>query len=118
PNLPDVAWENVTYTPQQGRPYFATQTQGRNQTALGVGAETAIQHDLTYTIRINYPVDEGMQPVLNVAAALANYFKRGTSIPVTSGGKVIVTLTRTPPAIQDDNWIMIPLQVICFHHQM
>lgn len=118
PALPDVAWEGTVYRPHPGRPYFATKTLARAQRMLGVGRESGIEHSGIYQISIFYPVGEGMENVAAAADAVADFFKPGTSIPVSAGGFLRVQVPRIPPAIDMPDWVMIPVQVNWFYHQL
>lgn len=117
PNAPPIAWENTPYVPSEGTPYFATRTQGRSQTVTGPGADAVVEHDWVYQVSVFFPANEGLQPALSQAKAVAQYFKRGTSLAVAGGGNLVVELTRIPPSVESGNWINVPVQVSCFYYQ-
>lgn len=89
----DVAWENVRYEPQIGRPYqdihlLSNETQQPGNGADGVSFDQGI-----YQIGLYYPRDEGAGAAIGRADLLRRFFKRSTVL--TSGG-VSVQVERTP----------------------
>lgn len=114
----DVAWEGTFYAPQIGRPYLAPRMQGRDRNPAGFGADALIRYDGVYQIGVFFPIGEGLER-LNVAVdQLMAHFRRGTSLTTADGFVIRIEVPSPPPALQQPDWIMVPVQIRWFCYEL
>ena len=117
--LIDIAWEGMVYYPNQSTPYLAPRMAALTRRAAGFGADAVIQWQGNYQISVWYPVGHGIDPLLSQVDILLALFKRGTTV-ITADASPITVSFETPsptPAIQDNNWLQMPMLIPWFAYE-
>jgi hypothetical protein len=113
----EVAWENTVYNPVEGVAYLATRMSARVQTVRGTGANGTVEWSGTYQISVFGPIGEGMWNVATMADGLRLFFRRGTTLLTVDGLSVLLDTPTVPPAIEQPNWVMLPVLVNWFCYE-
>lgn len=110
PQVPAIAWENVTFNPVAGQPYLKpTLLPGEPQQAE-IGTDGINMHPGIYQISIFYPSGGGVYSVNQLRDGLINHFKRGTVLTY-SGDSVRVVKSYPGPMLQEADYIQIPITI-------
>ena len=80
PDLPDVAWENVAYTPADGVTYLEPFLLPAETFQAEIGTLGANRHTGVYQISIKAPKGNGTATVNALRDALVDHFVRGTEL--------------------------------------
>lgn len=116
-SLISIAWEGVSYFPDQSTPYLGVRMSAMSRRPTGPGVNTVNEWSGKYQVSVWYPVGAGMQAVLTKVDELLAQFSRGTSV-VTTDGLTVTFNTPTPtPAIQEGNWVHVPVILPWFAYE-
>lgn len=110
PNLPAVAWENVTFTPVPGAPYFKPSLlmSEPSQAALGDAGEN--EQRGVYQISIYFPSEGGEKGLYDYIDAIRSHFKRGTRL--THEGQSLTIRNVWPgPLLQETDRLHVPVSI-------
>lgn len=106
----NIAFPNVDFNPQPGTPYLASKIAARTAMVIGVGRNAPIQHTGVYQVSVNYPKGIGLADMLAKADIIAGYFTLGLTIAAGSSN-IIIQNVRTPPEVQSENWVTVPVMI-------
>jgi len=109
-----IAWEGTAYIPTQSVPFLAPQTAGLINSPTGPGKDSIVQIDGTYQISVWFPIGQGMQPVRQKSDEIVALFRRGTLLTTSDNKAVITEVPYQVMAIQEGNWIHVPVMVPWF----
>jgi hypothetical protein len=113
PAIP-VAVPNVAFTPPSAAPgivWLRGSFLPADTYALGLSYASTNQHYGIFQVDVFYNQGQGELAPARIAAAVIQYFKRGTQL-TKDGFRIEVTDTpRRSAMIKDDPWIMIPVSI-------
>ena len=79
-DLPEVAWENVGFTPTTGTPYLKPEILWSESFQSEIGTDGANRESGIYQITCSYPPGEGSGPLNAMLGKIRDRFKRGTTL--------------------------------------
>lgn len=112
----NIAWPNVHYAPKLGVGYLAPRISARTRTGTGEGQDGVVLHQGFYDIAIYEPIGDGVSYLLTKADAIADLFKKGTSL-VHGGMTVICEVPTITPEQPMSGWIQVVVRVPWFVHE-
>jgi hypothetical protein len=80
PGLPDVAWENMPYTPVVGTPYLTPVILWAEGSQAELGVTGSNWERGIYQIACNYPPNQGSGALNAMLGKIRERFKRGTRL--------------------------------------
>ena len=111
--VPDVAWENNSYTPVANRPYLIPTILWAESTVAEIGTNGANRESGIYQITCIYPPNGGLNPIHTMLGKLRDRFKRGTQMAYNG---IIVTVRKCSlnPHTIDASGIRQPISISFF----
>lgn len=105
------------YEPEPGRPYYTGRVSAYARAPLGVGPDTPHQESGIYQVSIHRSQAEADMALL-AAAAVAEYFKRGTLLPSIADAPpqppVHIESASEMPGVPSSGWIAVPVLIRWF----
>jgi hypothetical protein len=108
--LPDVAWENIGYSPTIGTPFLRTKFAPRITQASALGPGSTTYYTGIYMIDVFQPEKIGPQTADALAKKILELFKWGTILNPGTQQVTIKSTTRST-AQEPHPWYMIPVAV-------
>lgn len=112
PALPDVAWEDRSYTPVTNRPYLEPALLPAEAKQVTIGTDGLNEESGIYQIALkNYPRGHGTGEILIAAGVVRSWFKRGMSLTYNN---ITVTIRKSyisPPDLSDPRGAQIIVSV-------
>ncbi|MEI6207297.1 MAG: phage tail terminator-like protein [Desulfuromonadales bacterium] len=108
--LPNVAWENVPFTPATGAPYLQPVLLPGEPTQAEIGVNGLNRHTGIYQISVFAPTGTGISALNTLVGNLCDHFKRGTTLYYAP---VLVNIKKAypGPAMQETDWVHVPITV-------
>lgn len=110
PDLPDVAWPNMPFTPTPGRPYFKANLLPGEPLQAGVGESAMNRQSGVFQVTVFVPAGTGTKDIRSMCTALETHFKRGTVL-THNGVKVTIWKAYRGPQLQEANWLQCPVTI-------
>ncbi len=111
---PDLAWENVPFSPVVGRPWIrASFLPGPVIQAELAPAGGRNRHQGLYQVSLFYPAGQGSGPARGMAERVISGFKRGTVLN-HQGIRVCIQRSWRGPALGEPDWFQVPVSVQWF----
>lgn len=107
---PPVAWENVSYEPQEGTTYIRPSNLPAGHAAIGMANTDGIRGTGIYQVDVFTPRNQGPGEGLTVAGNIAALFSRG--LKLTSGDtQVTVGVPTQDPAEPSGAWFRVAVLI-------
>lgn len=110
-----VAWENADYTPTDGVMFLRETLLSGDTNQTSLGNDGYDEHLGVYQIDVFAPKGGGKGEAITKADAIADHFKRGTTLTYNSADVRIRTVSRAGFGY-DENWIILSINVEYFAH--
>jgi hypothetical protein len=107
----DKVYAGKVSQPQPGRPRIEGRMAGITRTPTGPGAGSAFEWQGRYQVSVFYPVNFGMDPILEEVDRLIARFPRGLSLTGTDGQVATILSAAPSPEVEMPNFVLIPLIV-------
>jgi hypothetical protein len=112
----ELALENTPYTPTKGVMYLSTAISGlnRRKIALGPQAVSVAEYMGYYQVSVNGAIDEGMATLRAAGDTVAAAFPSGLVLIGSDGTRVIIQIASPQSAIENGDWVTVPVAIQWF----
>jgi hypothetical protein len=103
-NLPVQQWEGRQFNPTVGVPYVSESFRPLASEVRALGPGGTIAHTVNASFTLHYPANTGTLDIEEMAGALLEKFRPGTSL-VYGTSKGVVQLVQRGSLVQEPDWI-------------
>jgi hypothetical protein len=112
--LGTITVEGDPFEPSEGVPYLYGRMVSLVRTPIGYGANAVVQYSGTYQVNCNCPMEQGRAYAGNMARAITAALNRGSVVTTTNGVTVSIINSSAAPAIDNADWITVPVSISWF----
>lgn len=113
---PVFAWEGEAFTPAVGQSFIAETFRPDMRRLASVGrASGTTEHRATVALVLKYPAGKGTKPARTMAGLICDALKPGTRLE-RNGCAAWVVSCDPRPAIQEPDWLMVPVNIGLMGH--